>query len=240
MPEPNCRGTCPECRFDKISSSPGCRPFLVSVRDILSSYLNHGRNKERQLRISWSQEPSIYSSTHDNLFVLSPSLAFPILCVRFSVVLLSFNFSVSALVNPLLFYQATIASPFLMSGFLSSTQLVKVNQWLRDIHTSPVLLDPLHSVVQEIVAEESPNIGMLEVPTYDYERVSEKRSYGTWKSEYLARSSREQLRPEERVIEACCEQLGLAGAFRQDLNTVTSMSSLPHPEGNELVSLACF
>ena len=127
-----------------------------------------------------------------------------------------------------------------MSGFLSSTQLVKVNQWLRDIHTSPVLLDPLHSVVHEIVAEESPNIGMLEVPTYDYERVSEKRSYGTWKSEYLARSSREQLRPEEHVIEACCEQLGLVGAFRQDLNTVMSMNSLPHPEGNELVSLACF
>lgn len=212
---------------------------LVSVRDILSSCLNYGRNKERQLRISWSQESSIYSSTHHNLFVLSPSLAFPILCVRFSVVLLSFNFSVSALVNP--FSSTKLLLPrLLMSGFLSSTQLVKVNQWLRDIHTSPVLLDPLHSVVHEIVAEESPNIGMLEVPTYDYERMSEKRSYGTWKSEYLARSSREQLRPEEHVIEACCEQLGLVGAFRQDLNTVMSMNSLPHPEGNELVSLACF
>jgi len=122
-----------------------------------------------------------------------------------------------------------------MTKFLSSNQLVKVNQWLEDVHTSPVLLDPLQSVIQEIVAEQPPSIGILEVPTYNYERASERRSYGTWKSEYLARTARRELRPDRRVIDICSKQLGLAGALRPGLNTVASMSSLPHPEGNELV-----
>ena len=127
-----------------------------------------------------------------------------------------------------------------MTKFLSSNQLVKVNRWLEEGHTSPVLLDPLQSVIREIVAEQPPSIGILEVPTYDYERASEKRSYGTWKSEYLARTTRVELRPERRVIDVCCKQLGLAEALRPRLNTVASMSSLPHPEGNELVGLTCF
>ncbi|KAF5351088.1 hypothetical protein D9756_008357 [Leucocoprinus leucothites] len=123
-----------------------------------------------------------------------------------------------------------------MTKFLSSNQLSKIDQWLTEVHTSPILLHPLHSIVQEIYHEVPPNIRVLQVPTYNFKRANEKRNYGKWKSEYLAKSSREQLSPDRQVIETCCQRLGLVEAFRPELNTVSSMSSLPHPEGNELVT----
>jgi hypothetical protein len=122
-----------------------------------------------------------------------------------------------------------------MSKFLSPTQLTKINKWLSDIQTLPVLLHPLHPVIPEIYRETPPNIRALEVPTYDFKRSNEKRNYGKWKSEYLAKSSREKLRPDKHVVESYCERLGLAEAFLPSLNTVLSMGSLSHPETNELV-----
>jgi hypothetical protein len=122
-----------------------------------------------------------------------------------------------------------------MTKFLSSNQLGKINKWLITVQTSPVL-HPLQSVIQEAYHETPPNIRALQVPTYNFNRANEKRNYGKWKSEYLAKSSREQLRPDKQVIEAYCERLGLTYAFRPELNTVASMSGLPHAAANELVS----
>ncbi|KXN91794.1 hypothetical protein AN958_11944 [Leucoagaricus sp. SymC.cos] len=123
-----------------------------------------------------------------------------------------------------------------MTKFLSSNQRIKINQWLDAVRTSPVVLLPLYSVIQEIYPEAPPNIRTLEVPTYNFKRANERRNYGKWKSEYLAKSSREKLRPEEPVVRAYCERLGLTVAFSPELNTVESMSSLPNPEANELVT----
>lgn len=122
-----------------------------------------------------------------------------------------------------------------MSKYLSQNQLDNIHQWLSDIQSSPILLHPLRSVVQEAVHEIPVNIRELEVPTYNFKRATEKRSVGKWKSQYLAKSSREQLKPDDHQIHAYCERLGLTQAFQPELNTVISMSSLPHPEANELV-----
>ncbi|KAJ3563128.1 hypothetical protein NP233_g9146 [Leucocoprinus birnbaumii] len=123
-----------------------------------------------------------------------------------------------------------------MTKYLSADRLGKINQWLTDVRSSPIILHPLHSVVQEMYAEVPPNIQELKVPTYNFKLANDKRNYGKWKSEYLAKSSREQLRPDKHVIRAYCKRLGLVEAFRPELNSVSSMSSLPHPEANELVS----
>ncbi|KAF9450198.1 hypothetical protein P691DRAFT_758368 [Macrolepiota fuliginosa MF-IS2] len=123
-----------------------------------------------------------------------------------------------------------------MSKYLSSNQLGKINQWLEEIQTSPILLHPLHGIVQEVFHEAPANIRELQVPTYNFRRATEKRSVGKWKSQYVAKSSREKLRPDDYQIRIYCERLGLDQAFRRELNTVASMSSLPHAETNELVT----
>lgn len=125
------------------------------------------------------------------------------------------------------------------SKYLSPNQLCKIDQWFAGIESSPILLQPLHSVVQEAFHETPANIRGLEVPTYNYQRASEKRSAGRWKSEYLAKSSREQLKPDDYLVRSYCDRLGLVQAFRPELNTVASMSSLPNTEGNELVRYLC-
>jgi hypothetical protein len=74
-------------------------------------------------------------------------------------------------------------------------------------------------------------------PTYNYRRAAEQKNAvnGSWKSEHLAISSRERLRPDDHLVRSYCQRLGLDAAFRPELNTVASMSSLPTVGENELV-----
>lgn len=122
-----------------------------------------------------------------------------------------------------------------MSKYLSSGKLDKINHWLFDMQNAPILLHPLHSVVQESTVEFPPNVKELRVPTFHYDQAIKKKQVPKWKSERLQALSRREC-PLRGNMRAYYAQSGLDSAFRPELNTVESLVSLPNPETNELVT----
>lgn len=123
------------------------------------------------------------------------------------------------------------------SNYLSPNQQVKISKWLAGVHSSPFVLEPLHGFVQDTLLETVPNMQKRPTPTYNYQHAADKKNAanGSWKSHYLAMSSREHLKPDDSLVRSYCQRLGLENAFRPELNSVTSMSSLPNAGENELV-----
>ncbi|EKM76522.1 hypothetical protein AGABI1DRAFT_131343 [Agaricus bisporus var. burnettii JB137-S8] len=124
------------------------------------------------------------------------------------------------------------------SNYLSPNQQVKISKWLAGVHSSPFVLEPLHGFVQNALHENVPNMGKRPTPTYNYQHAADKKNTanGSWKSHYLAMSSREHLKPDDSLVREYCQRLGLDNAFRPELNSVTSMSSLPNAGENELIT----